>query len=318
MDKKLKSLFITIISVLTFIISMTSVRAAEFEVYFRENTTPAYYLIYSDALTDSASCYYLISDVIVASPAPAYPCNLEQDTNGHNAIIIEDGLETEAKYLYISHNGTLVVSDYLINYSSSRALYSSDEIKVGQTGTKVIVTHHPQSIYVEEDSSYQFHKFIRIKVQDPLYYDLYDPFVSYFLGLTSYNISTNPIEAIRAMSLFYNRNASGYANLIPSFEDSRWEDLPLDRFIVEPDDTEDGDIYVIWLLRYNDGNDYDIDVQVLFSEERNRIVEGQYTDMRSNRLPYTGSTYLIEALFIVNLIALSIIITKRKKLVKSV
>ena len=305
----MKKLLLIFISVVAFNVAANNVKAASVEAYYEAST--ARYLIYTNNY--KGDCLYELSDDDTITPSPIQTC--EVDTFGNNVVIVNAADKAVAKYLWIRNasDSTKNIDAYEIDYTN--ALTSLDAAIIGGTSDRVKVTPGENEIFVKNDAAYANYKYFLMKVQDNLV--PYELFVERAANTKAISSTINPILAIQSMKSFYSSGMSSYVSLLPSFGDSRWLSLPADRYVREPEDSKAGDTYVVWLVKYNNAGDAVYDMQILYCHEKEKQESGEYTDkrVRALTLPQTGISYAVDALFVVNAIALGALYLRRRKLV---
>ena len=303
----MKKVLLSILTVVTFGLGAISVNAASAEAYYEEATSR--YFIYTDNY--SGDCLYAVSDTDAVTPTIDQVCDV--DTFGNNIVIINAADKALAKYLWIRNAGdsTKNLDAALVDYTN--ALSSVDANLIDKTGERIPVTPGENELFVKTDGAYSNFKYILVKVQDNLV--PYELFVQRAANTKMISNTISPVLAIGSMKAFYNSGASSYSSLVPAFGDSRWTDLPADRYVREPENTTKGDIYVVWLVKYNNAGDAVYDMQIMYCEEKEKVESGEYTDKRVKALPQTGINYALDALLIVNAAAVGTLFFKRKKLV---
>lgn len=124
---------------------------------------------------------------------------------------------------------------------------------------------------------------------------------------TDINAATNTYEKLKLSNEFYNLYTAMLANL-------NWEEVDSNLTVLQPDGTENGDKYILWLKEDNAETIYD--AQFLTStnkeEEGTNKVEKEITEVVKNPVTFDSGSILLIILAVI-VIALIIFIVVRKK-----
>lgn len=241
------------------------------------------------------------------------------DTNGNNVAYMDSTMPEEyfisTMYLWVRNatdetmliNGIAIdLTDVITDDMVEEILDITKRIKVNMDGkneeekvidgVKTTITTGKVEITDDKDSEYKY-QLIKVTENNKDFVTLAE----------NINKATNMFDKLKAYKNFYNR----YHELEPSFRDTSWQEVN-NMVIPQPESSENGDKYILWLMKDGDI----IDLQILTCTRLED--KGQETEKvivkETSKLPFTYDSialFVILGILVVMLIAL-IIVKKRK------
>ncbi len=243
------------------------------------------------------------------------------DAEGNNVAYINSEIEDEnelEQYIWVKQNGE-ISGPILVDLSTA---ITQDIIDfVAETTTRISVTigqEEKETVTEGYTTTVTTVGYLQIEEQDGYTYeysiiklpnDTYTRFVELVKEISTFSGNETSYEQISMINEFYNL----YNVLIPE----TWNNVENKR-IEQPEDAENGDMYVVWIKATNSEQDEIIDVQIMTSV---RIeTERTYTDLiqeevtTTTKLPITFdiNIVLIVLFIIIILVIIVLLIIKSK------
>ena len=243
-------------------------------------------------------------------PTVYYQCS--QDKQKNNVVIVPKANIVTAKYLYIKGDSKVYEVNYAGAFDSARADYLlslTRIIAVDPTGKQDVKDPADANKTISQnyvkvtDTNYTELQYILIKLDATTAKSL----LGCLTDLNDSVASSNPVGAILAMKQF----DVMYKNL----SSTAWVAVPSNKIIEEPLDTQEGDVYVLWLKEKSatTGNT-ETDMQILTSKR----LETQGEPSKVLKLPKTGADFTLEGLLAVNVILIGVVLVRIRSLKKKI
>lgn len=189
-----------------------------------------------------------------------------------------------------------------VNATTSRIEVNTDGSEnVSQYVNGVKITHSQGSVKIaEEGNAFSYHM---VKVSDDE--------TTNFVELANKIMNSESLTNYERITLIREFNVT-YAEILEGIEE--WVEVPANKKILQPQETEKGDIYLVWL---RDDTTGEHDVQILVCDENQDIEVEEAKRVivyETTKLPVTYDTIitLIIALVIIVAIIIALLIVKKK------
>ena len=315
---KYKLIIVAIIFILGLIAIHTSVFASNENVQILEKNTGDYIIYVKDNLNTDFE-FAFSNDKLADKNILTY-YSAETDSNGNKIAFVNSetiSLFSAPTYMWVKTEADYVLEG--IEIDLSKAINENDLqiaanltkiIKVDTTKTNTIeetidgkkVTTTVGKVVLTEQGDYSY-----ILIEEPDSED-YDKLTELATRISKFNSETDMYTQIQVYSEFLNI----FTKLTPN-DNAEWVDLKGNE-IIQPEDTEDGEKYILWIKEVGADQTANLDIQFLISYKQ--YSEEKIIEKITTKLPVTYDNNTLLIVFGVLVLAIIIVCIRIKMLNK--